>query len=595
MSVVDKDLMFLAEFLEQVYVLPYTHEELLEILSRIKNGYFLTQSEYEILKSIILGDDNIEGDFLFSGDYKDLINKPYIPKRLSDLSDYNTFMAVINNAWAALRDKDAELEERIADNARFVSALEVVLSQDLERLERLIEACRLFEGENLGDIIDNIRGELGWLELIKEDIENGKVLSERDFTAAYEEILASINGTAEGLTGYIKRVIAESIVDPGQPNGNGTYRLDSIGEALATKVDKVYGYGLSQNDFNNKYKEILDTVLNRDTNGHGTLQEYIIEIVERYKEEFLYMINDLGDRMIEYTENEIQEMKLYLANKLSDMRTEMDEMKTITSEGVMFREGDGPASIALGGIKKGTILEGKSIREVLLSMLCPFVYPSGSATIELSPHCNYLSRIGDVVEIKGITVNINKGSLPIKEIVFKRKKGSKYEILAAYDSGTTALWFPDVLEITQSISSDHFIVEIYDIENNCYTATTQAIDIVYPIFYGAIEENEEPTVELVEDMYELLRYSGTNCSLKYTTNNQRMVFAIPQGYGVVSEILDQNGYNITKSFKTKTITLSFEVKEISGDTIKTNIYKQNYFVYYNNPSTVTGFEITYNF
>jgi hypothetical protein len=595
MSVVDKDLMFLAEFLEQFYVLPYTHDELLEILARIKNGYFLTQSEYETLKSIILGDGNIEGDFLFSGDYKDLINKPYIPKKLSDMSDYKTFMSVINNTWAALKEKDAELEERITDNARFVSALEVVLSQDIQRLEKLIDACKLFEGENIGDIIENIRGELGWLEIIKEDIEKGKVLSERDFTATYEEILKSINETTEGLTGYIKKVIAESIVDPGQPNGNGTFRLDSIGEALATKVDKVYGYGLSQNDFSNKYKEILDTVLNRDTNGHGTLQDYIIEIVERYKEEFLYMINDLGDRMVEYTENEIQEMKLYLSNELSDIRDEMDDVKKETSDGVIFKEGDGPASITLGGVKKGTVLEGKTIREVLLDMLCPFVYPSAVATLELSPHCNYLSRIGNAVEIKGVTVDINKGSLPISRVIFKQKKGSRYETIGAYDSMTTEHWFPEILEITQSISSDHFIVEIYDTEGNSCTVNTQAVDIVYPIFYGTMDGNVEPTTELIENMYELLKYSGTDCSLRYTTSNQSMVFAIPQGYGVVSDIFDQNGYIITKSFKTKTVTLSFEVKEKSGDIIKTNIYKQNYFVYYNNPSTVTGFEITYKF
>lgn len=595
MSVVDKDLMFLAEFLEQFYILPYTHDELLEILARIKNGYFLTQSEYETLKSIILGDGNIEGDFLFSGDYKDLINKPYIPKRLSDMADYQTFMAVINNTWAALRDKDAELEERITDNARFVSALEVVLSQDIQRLEKLIDACKLFEGENLDDVIANIRGELGWLEIIRDDIEKGKVLSEKDFTAAYEEILKSIDETTEGLTGYIKKVIAESIVDPGSPNGNGTFRLDSIGEALATKVDKVYGYGLSQNDFANKYKEMLDEVLNRDTNGHGTLQDYIIEIVNRYEEEFQYMINDLGDRMVEYTENEIQAMKKYMSDELNEMRDDMEATKQETLFGVTFKEGDGPASVALGGLKKGAILEGRSIREVLLDMLCPFVAPSASATLELSPHCDYLARIGDVVEIRGIKVSIDKGSLPVNRVIFKQKKGSGYEVLDAYDNSVTGHWFPEILELTKSIDSDYFIVEIQDTEGNSYTANTQAINIVYPIFYGAIGENEEPTTELVDGMAEILRYSGTDCTLRYTTNNERMVFAIPQGYGIVADIFDQNGYIITKSFKTKTITMSFEVKEVAGDTIQTNIYKQNYFVYYNNPSTVTGFEITYKF
>jgi hypothetical protein len=595
MSVVDKDLMFLAEFLEQYYIIPYTHDELLEILARIKNGYFLTQSEYETLKSIILGDGNIEGDFLFSGDYKDLINKPYIPKRLSDMADYQTFMAVINNTWAALRDKDAELEERITDNARFVSALEVVLSQDIQRLERLIDACKLFEGENLDDVIANIRGELGWLEIIRDDIEKGKVLSEKDFTAAYEEILKSINETTEGLTGYIKKVIAESIVDPGSPNGNGTFRLDSIGEALATKVDKVYGYGLSQNDFANKYKEMLDEVLNRDTNGHGTLQDYIIEIVDRYEEEFQYMINDLGDRMVEYTENEIQAMKKYMSDELNEMRDEMEATKQETLFGVTFKEGDGPASVALGGLKKGARLEGRSIREVLLDMLCPFVAPSASATLELSPHCDYLARIGDVVEVRGIKVSIDRGSLPINRVIFKQKIGSSYEALGAYDNSVSGHWFPEILELTKSIDSDYFVVEIQDTEGNSYIANTQAINIVYPIFYGAIGENEEPTTELVNGMAEILRYSGTDCTLRYTTNNERMVFAIPQGYGIVADVFDQNGYIITKSFKTKTITMSFEVKEVAGDIIQTNVYKQNYFVYYNNPSTVTGFEITYKF
>ena len=233
----DKDLMFLADFLEQYYILPYTHEELLDILSRMRNGYFLSESEYEAFKNIILGDEDIEGGILFSGDYQDLINKPYIPKKLSDLQDYNTFISVINDTWAKLKQEDVNLGEKISDNARFVSALEVVLAEDIKRLEKMISACQLFEGDSLADVINNIKAELGWLDIIKQDIEKGKVLSEKDFTAVYEEILKSINETTNGLTGYIKKVIAESIVEPGEPNSDGVTRLDSIGEALFMKVD----------------------------------------------------------------------------------------------------------------------------------------------------------------------------------------------------------------------------------------------------------------------------------------------------------------------------------------------------------------------
>ncbi len=587
--------MFLAEFLEQFYILPYTHNELLDLLSRIKNGYFLSREEYETLKSIILDDGEIEGDFLFSGDYKDLINKPYIPKKISEMADYKTFMSVINSTWSALQEKDAELEEKISDNARFVSALEVVLSQDIERLERLIDACKLFEGENLNDVIANIRDELGWLEIIREDIEDGKVLSEKDFTAAYEEILKSINETADGLAGYIKKVIAESIVDPGEPNNNSNRRLDSIGEALATKVDKVYGWDLSENNFSKRYKEILDTVLDHDGNGHGTLQQYIIDIVDRYEEQFQYMINDVVDRMVEYTENEIQDIKKQIADKFDEIDDTMTSVKEETLFGVTFKDGDGPASIAIGGLKKGTKLEGRQIRDVLLEILCPFVMPTVSATLELAPHCDYLSRIGSVVEVEGIHVNIDRGSLPISRTIYKQRVGNQYEVIQAYSGAVTSHMFPEILEFTQSLDSDYFIVEVEDVEGNVVRTNTQSVYITYPLFFGVLAADAEPNAEIVSQMYEMLKYPGTNCEIRYTTENQRMVFAVPLGYGVLSEILDQNGYNITKSFSYETITLTFRVKEVSGDTIKWNEYKQNYVVYYNNPSTVTSFKINYNF
>lgn len=595
---IDKDLLFLADFLEQYYVLPYTHDELLDLLSRIKNGYFLSKEEYEALRSIILGDsdDNIDGDLFFSGDYRDLKNKPYIPKKLSDLNDYTTFMAIINSTWAELKDKDALLEERISDNARIISAVEVVLSNDVERLEKLIEACKMIDGSNLEDILINIQGELGWLEVIKQDVENGKVLSEKDFTAEYEEILRSINNTAEGFTGYIKKVIAESIVDPGHPNGNGNYRMDSIGEALATKVDKVYGYGLSQNDFSNKYKEILDNVLDNNGNGNGTLQEYVLEIVKRYEDEFLYMINDLGDRMNEYTENEIQKLKKELAGKFNSVDKNIEDAKNIVSQGATFKTGDGPSTVAVGGLDRGAILEGKSVREVLLDILCPFTTPHVFAELKLAPHCNYLAKIGSVVEIKGIVANIEKGSLPVARINFKRYNGNDYDLIGSYGYSDYqgGHWFPDILEITQSIPNDHFIVEAEDIQGNTTIMPTQAIDIVYPIYYGSLK-SEEISANSVKYIYEEAKRPGTECTIKYTTNNQSMIFAIPQGYGTVTEILDQNGYVITNSFDTVTITMSFEVKEVAGNSIQRKQYKQNYFVYYNNPSTVTGFEVTYKF
>jgi phosphoribosylaminoimidazole-succinocarboxamide synthase len=604
----DKNLELLATIIDQYcecceprYELPYTHNELIEILSRIRQGVVLTEEEYNALRLILYpgdNDNNIEGDVLFSGDYLDLKNKPFIPKNMSDLKDYPTIMQRINQMINALSDKDIELAEKISDNARFISAIEIVVTDELERLSKLIDACRLFQGESLDDVIANIQAELDWLDLLREDLDEGKVLSEKDFTATYEEILKSIVNTADGLTGYIKKVIAESIIEPGEPNGNGVYRLDSIGEALATKVDKIYGYGLSKNDFSDKYKEILDSILNRNGEGTGTLTEYIVDIIDRYEEEFDAMISDVAERMNEYTENAIQEMKAQIGDIKEEVRNEIDDAKQTMYDGVLFKEGDGPTTVAVGGMNKGTELKGKSARQVLLEILCPFTTPIVSAELVLA-HPQYLYRIGDIVEVKGIQANIERGSLPIKRVAFKKRIGNTYEVLGAYSgSNVTSFWFEDIFELTSSTDTNYFIVEVEDTEGNVSVSGTDSIDFVYPVFYGNLSSNiaiNDINEYTVRSLHEVLKRPGEECKLEYTTQFERIVLAIPENYGRIEQIYDQNGYIITNSFDVKTVTLTFEIKEAVGKEYIINRYTQQYYVYYNNPSTVYGFEITYQF
>jgi hypothetical protein len=595
------DLFLLAEFIEQNYVLPYTHEELLDLLERIATGHILSNSEYELFKNTILG-DNIDGEIIFTGDYNDLINKPDIPENMTDLKDYSAIMSRINQLISALDEKDKELAEQVSDNSRFLSALEIVLNKDVKRLEELIKACQLFEGESLEDVIFSIQSELGWLEYLKEDIGEGKGLSDRNFTEIYESVLESIISTAGGLAGYIRNIIAESIVDPGLPNGNGSNRLDSIGEALATKVDYVFGMGLSQHNFSDKYKNILDCVLYSKKNEAGefigSLEDYVMIILDRYEEEFGAMIEDLGDRMNEYTENQIQDMKETLFTGLSEMRQDIDQNKQETLDGVSFKEGDGPVTISIGGIEKGSIIEGRTVRDVLLEILCPFVDTTISLEIELSSKSSFLSRIEDVVEVKRLIANIERGSYPIKRISFYVHTGSQYKELITRDTSMSQYYiynFPDIEEYTSSLEEGHYMVEIEDIEGNISQAYSQPVEVVCPVFYGVIGNNVGITEELLKAQIELLRYYGTTCSIKYTTNNQRMLFAIPSGYGDLVEILDQNGYIITNSFERYSVQLTFKIKELFQGTLVTNKKTVNYTVFCNNPSTVNTFEITYKF
>ncbi len=601
------DLVLLASFIEQNYVLPYTHDELLELLDRIATGHMLTKSEYELLKDIIVGDD-IEGEIIFTGDYNDLINKPDIPQNMVDLKDYSAIMLRINNLISALNDKDKELAEQIGDNSRFLSALEVVLSEDIKQLKELVNACQLFEGESLAVVIERIREELGWIEFLREDLDDGKMLSERNFTAIYEDILLSIEETAGGLAGYINNVIADSILSPGQPNGNGSFRLDSIGEALATKVDAVFGYGLSKNDFSDRYKGILDCVLDSkvDEDGYpiGTLQDYVLNLLERYKDELMYTVEDLMDNMYERNENDIQSIREEMRANISDMTVEIEQNKQDTLDGVAFKEGDGPTSVTIGGLAKGTVLEGRSVRDVLLEIVCPFVMPALSTSLVLSSGSSYLSRIEKVVGIEQIVANVERGSHPIKRVSFYEKIGNTYVELAQKNPSMDNYWKyyfseggrnGEVREITSSIPADHFMVEIEDVEGNTVRSYPPAIDIVCPVFYGTVNPDEQITDDTLLGKPELIKYNNTDCSIRYTTNGQRMLFAIPSGYGQLVEILDQNGYVITNSFERYSVQKVFRVKEVSGDVVKYNDKTINYTVFCNNPSTVNAFEITYKF
>ena len=55
---------------DRFFQLDYTHEEIEDLLDKIKNGYVLTKEEYDKLAL------KLENLSTFSGDYNDLTNKP---------------------------------------------------------------------------------------------------------------------------------------------------------------------------------------------------------------------------------------------------------------------------------------------------------------------------------------------------------------------------------------------------------------------------------------------------------------------------------------------------------------------------------------
>ena len=100
------------------YILHYSHETIQELLDKIYYGEVLTRQEYAIL--LHKGFENLS---TFSGSYIDLIDKPFIPKKLSDLNidmslgpDEETFLEM-DKKVDSLR---VELNEAISNNAESI-------------------------------------------------------------------------------------------------------------------------------------------------------------------------------------------------------------------------------------------------------------------------------------------------------------------------------------------------------------------------------------------------------------------------------------------------------------------------------------------
>ena len=104
---------------QQFYLLPYDHEYLMKMLDRLDKNMLLTPDEYYMLASKPIKDLST-----FSGDYRDLRNKPIIPKSLSQLNNDLNFMTVnqftnkldIENKEAEKKHK--ELSDKIYNVAK---------------------------------------------------------------------------------------------------------------------------------------------------------------------------------------------------------------------------------------------------------------------------------------------------------------------------------------------------------------------------------------------------------------------------------------------------------------------------------------------
>lgn len=244
-----------------------------------------------------------------------------------------------------------------------------------------------------------------------------------------------------------------------------------------------------------------------------------------------------------------------------------------------------PIVSAHGGIAVGDTFEEVTIKEMFDKILYPYVAPVVSATVN-TPANGGTFEIGVGTTVTKATVNVTK----------KARAITKVELFGSDDSGTALASKTDGVadggsfvfdslnkELkTAALNGFKITAKVTDADSKVTQASTGIFYLVYPMYWGAADSatlNETQIKSLTKVVQ-----TKANKSYNYTTNNQRMVFAYPASYGNLTKIIDANNFDVTDTFTKSTVNVT------CADSTQVQ-----YNVYINQPSTNTGFKMTYNF
>ena len=233
---------------------------------------------------------------------------------------------------------------------------------------------------------------------------------------------------------------------------------------------------------------------------------------------------------------------------------------------------------ALGGIAAGADLNGMTVREILAKLLYPYVAPTITATG--TPNGGVFEK-GDPKEITNVRAVVTKKSEAITKVeVFNGsvslgvKEGDEVKAGGTFN-------FP----VTVSVPSTNVVLtaKVTDAANKTYTANTGAFNFVYPYYVGVCAEDAVIDEALIEGLTKKIEVKG-NKTIAYTCDNQKMIFAYPKAYGNLKSVIDPNNFDVTGTFTKQEVSIT----GLDGTA-------QAYYVYVNGASTVSNFNMKFNY
>lgn len=273
---------------------------------------------------------------------------------------------------------------------------------------------------------------------------------------------------------------------------------------------------------------------------------------------------------------------VYLETSADQVETDSERQFVSEAEKTQFNENtvytnDMPTVNAIGGIAAGTSFNNMPVSQVLTKLLYPYVAPTVSASS--NPNGGIFEK-GNNQKVTKITANVGKKSEKITKVEFLDGSSSLgvKEGAEVQNGGTIAI----TTDIAVN-SNKNFSVKVTDAANKTYTANTGSFNFVYPYYMGVCSENADINEELVKRLTKKIEAKG-NKSHAFTCDFQRMVFAYPKSHGKLRQIIDPNNFDVTGTFGIQEVSIT----GLDGTA-------QDYYVYVNSASTVSNFNMKFNY
>ena len=203
--------------------------------------------------------------------------------------------------------------------------------------------------------------------------------------------------------------------------------------------------------------------------------------------------------------------------------------------------------VTVGGLNAGSSVKDKTTKDVLEEILFPYQKPTVSFTI--SPSTTTYA-VGDTISSITFTINAGKKSKDIQSIKIYDGSTLLTTITSGVANGGT-FTYNYACNITANTTLK---VEVADDTSTVFA--TKNIIFTYKSYYGFVADGTTVDETAVKGLQKnvlktsrALTYSGITCT------NSKIVYAYPQSQGLLSSILDGNGFDYLGSYNYSVISV----------------------------------------